>query len=338
MRGGDRLAAKLVILTLLAVLAGWWAVAVEAGAGEVPLPAAVAGALLLVLGGAGLYEGSSWALAWGISRLRRLLGRDRHTAPPEPGTESGPGGGGGDADTPTTARPFGLPGSMAVFLAYVVGNAAVWIVLAVIVAISTPAGASSDFETRFLDQAPAWVPGSSLAGALSALLVFRQLCPVPPRALPGIFGLGRARHIVLGICIGAAANLAYLSLVPHLPVQPIKLPDSVLWDMLSREGLARWMVLGTAVIVAPVTEEVVFRGLVLEGLVQTLGNVGGIVGAGVLFTLLHVPDTAHYWPATVMILVMGLIAGVLRVRTGRIGPSVGVHFGHNAVVALLWAL
>jgi len=337
-KGSDRLAAKLVILILLAVLAGWWAVSVDAGGGQVPVPAAVAGALLLVLGGAGLYEGSSWGLAWGISRLRRLLRRTRQAAPTAYEAESAREGADEDTDAPESTRPFGLLGAMAVFLAYVVGNAAVWIVLAVVVAVSARGGASGDFEALFLDRAPAWVPWSAVGAALSAMVVFRQLSPVSPRALPGVLGLGRTRQIVLGIGIGAAANLAYLSLVPHLPVQPTRLPDSVLWDMLSREGLARWMVLGTAVLVAPVAEEVVFRGLVLEGLVRTLGNAGGIVGAGVLFTLLHVPDTAHYWPATTMILVMGLIAGVLRVRTGRIGPAVGVHFGHNAVVALLWAL
>jgi membrane protease YdiL (CAAX protease family) len=326
-KGSDRLAAKLVILILLGVLAAWWAVALDAGAGDVPLPAAVAGALLLVLGGAGLYEGSSWALAWGISRLRGLGGRSRENPAPPSGME--PGGEEGDA---AATRPFGLPGAVAVFLAYVVGNAVVWIVLAVIVAVSAQGRAPGNFETLFLQRAPAWVPWSSVGAALGALVAFRQLSPVSVRALPGVLGVGRVRSVVLGICVGAAVNLAYLSVVPHLPIQPTRLPDSVLWDMLSREGLARWMVLGTAVIIAPVTEEVVFRGLVLEGLGRTLGN------AGVLFTLLHVPDTAHYWPATVMILVMGLIAGALRVRTGHIGPAVGVHFGHNAVVALLWAL
>lgn len=337
MKGSDFIAAKLSLLLLLAVLAGWWAASTGAGGEEVPMAAAVAGALLLVLGVAGIYEGSSLALAWGISRVRR-----RVRGPPQdpPGSHGGQAEIEGPVDgaretSPT--RTFGLPGAMSVFVAYIVGNAAVWIVLAVWVAVRTD-GATGDFEARFLESAPPWVALSALGAVVAAFAVFRRLSPVSARALPGVSGSGPARQVLLGVAIGVGANLAYLALVPHLPVQPTKMPDSVLWEMLTREGAGRWIVLATAVLVAPAAEEFVFRGLMLEGLARTLGNAGGIAGAGVLFTLLHVPDTAHYWPATVMILVMGLLAGTLRVRTGYLGPAVGVHFGHNAVVAILWAL
>ncbi len=325
MRRPDVFIAK-AILVVGAALAGtfWYFRYDPTVVGEVPFLAMFAGAVLVAVGLAGLYEAASYALAWILYRVRRSVAGAIKD------------GGAGDVVLP---RRYGAKEAGMTFLAYLVGSAVVWILLGLWISLSGPAEMSAeDLERAFLEVAPRWFVVASVLGAVAAIWVFQRLSPTPVRALPGVVGLGRGRIVALGVLIGATVNLAYLQLVPYLPVQPTRMPDSALWDLLLSPGASRWLVLLTAVTVAPLTEELVFRGLIFEGLERSWSPGVAVVGSAVLFTLLHVPDTAHYWPAIIMIFLMGSVAGVLRARTGHIGPAVGVHFGHNAVVAALWLL
>ncbi len=324
MRRPDLFVAK-ALLVVGAALAGtfWYVHSDPTVVGEVPFLAMFAGAVLVALGFAGLYEATSYALAWIVYRLRRsVVGVVEEID-------------GGDVVRP---RGFGTKEAGMTFLAYLAGSAVVWIVLGIWVSLGPAGMPGEDLERAFLEVAPRWFVVASVLGAVAAIWAFQRLSPTPVRELPGVVGLGRGSIVGLGVLIGAAVNLTYLRLVPFLPVQPTRMPDSALWDLLLSPGASRWLVLLTAVTVAPLTEELVFRGLIFEGLQRSWSTGGAVVGSAVLFTLLHVPDTAHYWPATVMIFLMGSVAGVLRARTGHIGPAVGVHFGHNAVVAALWLL
>jgi len=83
---------------------------------------------------------------------------------------------------------------------------------------------------------------------------------------------------------------------------------------------------------APVAEEVFFRGLVLRSIERRLGAGWALIGSTVLFGLTHFQGIQL--PA---LLVFGGVAGVLALRTGRLGPSILLHVGFNAwtVVQLL---
>jgi membrane protease YdiL (CAAX protease family) len=324
------------LLVVGAALAGtlWYFRTDPTVEGEVPFLAMFAGAVLVAMGFAGLYEAASYSLAWLISRVRQSVAGATRAEAIAPTEESA-----GAEDDGVLPGGVGAKEAGMTFLAYLAGSAVVWIVLGLWVSLSGPeALPAEDLERAFLELAPRWFVVASVLGAVAAIWAFQRLSPTPVRALPGVVGLGRGRTIALGVLVGAAVNLAYLQMVPFLPVQPTRMPDSALWDLLLSPGASRWLVLLTAVTVAPLTEELVFRGLIFEGLGRSWSTGAAVVGAAVLFTLLHVPDTAHYWPAAVMIFVMGSVAGVFRARTGHIGPAVGVHFGHNAVVAALWLL
>lgn len=331
MKRSEIFLAKVVLLVGASVLGtSWYFRSQPAVADEVPFLAMLVGAVLVAAGAAGLYEGTALALAWVFSRLRRFLSKGRSEADAEAlATEPQEGA--------VSAREYGTREAGITFLAYVAGSAVVWILLGVWVVLSTPPGATAnEFERAFLGVASRWFVWAAAVGAGSALWTFGRLSPVPARTLPGVVGLGPARYLAIGAVVGALANLGYLNLVPHLPVQPTRIPDSALWDLLFSPGPSRWLVLLTAVTVAPVAEELVFRGLIFEGLRHSWSQGSAVVGSAALFTLLHVPDTAHYWPAMLMVFVMGMLAGLARARTGHVGPAVGVHFGYNAVVAAIW--
>lgn len=87
-----------------------------------------------------------------------------------------------------------------------------------------------------------------------------------------------------------------------------------------------------AVAVAPVVEELLFRGLVLRGLMLRLGFWPAAVVSSALFGLLHAQGlSVEALPLVVATGVFGVGLCVLARRTGRLGPGILVHALRNAV-------
>jgi hypothetical protein len=93
----------------------------------------------------------------------------------------------------------------------------------------------------------------------------------------------------------------------------------------------------TAVIAAPIVEEMVFRGVVLRGLRSRLPVVASVVLQGVLFGIAHLdPVRGTGNIGLVMVLSgVGIAFGVAAVLLGRIGPSIVAHAIFNGVVLLI---
>ena len=79
-------------------------------------------------------------------------------------------------------------------------------------------------------------------------------------------------------------------------------------------------------------EEVAFRGIIFDGLEGLLGRREVIIATALMFMILHLALLS-----LVFLMVMGLLLGWLRHRSGSIWPSVALHFLHNAIV-VLWSL
>jgi membrane protease YdiL (CAAX protease family) len=80
-------------------------------------------------------------------------------------------------------------------------------------------------------------------------------------------------------------------------------------------------------VVAPVTEELLFRGVLYAGLRQRLRPAAAVLGAGALFGLLHGPP----WGAAVQLSLLGCALCVIYERCGSIVPCVGAHAAHNCI-------
>lgn len=87
----------------------------------------------------------------------------------------------------------------------------------------------------------------------------------------------------------------------------------------------------TAVLVGPLLEEIVFRGLVQTLLIDTLGRRyrwTTVLVAAAVFALIHAgPVSWHGWPG---LFVLGLVLGWLYERTGSLLPCFLVHALFNA--------
>ncbi|MET2011857.1 CPBP family glutamic-type intramembrane protease [Microbacterium chocolatum] len=108
-------------------------------------------------------------------------------------------------------------------------------------------------------------------------------------------------------------------------------------------GVVAVSVLG-AVVVAPVVEEVFFRGLMLRALVDASGALGrglaSVVAVAVstaAFVALHLVTLGPFAPAGLLVgtVGIGIGCGVLALATGRIGGALVAHALFNAIGILL---
>jgi CAAX protease family protein len=95
-------------------------------------------------------------------------------------------------------------------------------------------------------------------------------------------------------------------------------------------GMSFGMALFVICIMPGIWEEVAFRGLVQGTLQRSLGVRGGIVLSAILFAIIH----QNIISAPILLL-MGLLLGWIRHRSGSLYPGMVVHFTHNLVIVLL---
>ncbi len=97
---------------------------------------------------------------------------------------------------------------------------------------------------------------------------------------------------------------------------------------------AGWMALfvALAVVAAPVTEELFFRGWLYTGLRSRVGAGVTILVTAALFGLAHWESTHLY---ALAVFPVGLALGLVRERTGTIGATMAFHAGYNGFACLL---
>ena len=93
--------------------------------------------------------------------------------------------------------------------------------------------------------------------------------------------------------------------------------------------LPLWVVIG---VVGPISEELVFRGLIWSALDRTLGWVGVVGWSALVFAAYHLDPLQ-----SLAALPVGLVLGALRRVSGSIGPPTVLHIVHNglAVTAVI---
>lgn len=154
---------------------------------------------------------------------------------------------------------------------------------------------------------------------------------------PTGFGLVKAdaRITVAAILAGAALSCLFTFVAPLIVPAPSKEAMGPLAQMAVSPGMDRYVWLCFALLIAPLTEEYLFRGVLASGLRTRLGAATTICIVTVLFTLIHVTEAKAYWPAFLSIAALGILAGMARERFGSLVPSVAVHFGYNATIAAI---
>jgi membrane protease YdiL (CAAX protease family) len=170
--------------------------------------------------------------------------------------------------------------------------------------------------------------GSALI-ALALLSVFLRLKGQPPSAL----GLNRMRggHVLRGFGAGAALFLlagtlggfiAWLFGEPAAQGFALAVEGSDTWGQLTALVLL-------GVIIVPLQEELIFRGLIYPPLRKVYGPTGGIARNSLFFALIHF-DAPRFVP----ILAGGFLLCLLFERNRSIWPSVIAHGVWNGLMVI----
>ena len=120
--------------------------------------------------------------------------------------------------------------------------------------------------------------------------------------------------------------LAYLitSLEAILP-KPPELPI----DKFFRSPIALWLFASFGTVLAPLVEELFFRGLLFPALLRKLSVPVTILLTAFLFTLLHGVQLGWSWGPLLLIFLVALALTVVRARAQSVAASVLVHLGYN---------
>lgn len=173
------------------------------------------------------------------------------------------------------------------------------------------------------------VLGQSL-GLVAALVLLRMrsirladivgpVRPALPRLLAGL-GLGAATLVVTSLAVAVLVGLSGSEAVPQQFVV-----DEVLAG-----GLRTVLAVVAAVLLAPIAEELLFRGLLYRAL-----RVSRSVGAAALlssapFAVVHLEVVLSQPLALVALLVVGVVLALVYERTGGLLVPVALHAGYNA--------
>ena len=133
-----------------------------------------------------------------------------------------------------------------------------------------------------------------------------------------------------------AVQFAYTLIVNVLGIevlQPESQIDQAMFTMRSVIPLTLVLVL----LVAPLAEEMLFRGFVFHGLQRRLGIRGAALASGLVFALIHVNGAAQLG-LIIPFTLIGVIFAMLVACTGSLWNSILVHFSFNCVGAMVSVL
>lgn len=153
---------------------------------------------------------------------------------------------------------------------------------------------------------------------------------------------GRWSDIGLGLAVALAVQILVLPGVAFLLRPLLGQPEvsGPAQDLLDKsQGAAFVGLLLSVVVVAPIVEELFFRGLLLRSFQRRMPDWAAVVASAVAFGIAH----GSTLPVDAVILVMislsvfGAVLSLLALRTGRLGASIVTHAAFNLFTVLYLA-
>lgn len=147
-------------------------------------------------------------------------------------------------------------------------------------------------------------------------------------------------YIGLGVVIQIAFQLAMLPISNLL--FPEGRPPQQLVEVIvnSDTRLLQLSLVVATVVLGPIFEELLYRGVLLQGLARG-GKALAITVSAVVFAAVHVTGLPResLWRSAAVFLpplfILGLLLAWLTLRTGRLGPAIFLHSGHNLLAAFV---
>lgn len=150
--------------------------------------------------------------------------------------------------------------------------------------------------------------------------------PSPPQCIAAV-GWGFLARIA-GVVVGVVIAIIVVAVKGGHSVHRARARPSIIGY--TPHGMPDWFVLGLMVcVLAPIVEEIFFRGLVQGAAIRTWGPTVGVIVTAVIFSCGHILDEGLTAP---FILFPGaILLGELRRRTGKLGPGIVAHATMNTI-------
>lgn len=131
--------------------------------------------------------------------------------------------------------------------------------------------------------------------------------------------------------VAGGAGLAAFSLIAGsllAPWTPKSLPISELF----RDASTSYLLAFFGVVVAPLGEELFFRGVLYPALSWWMGKAPAVLLTAASFSLLHEGQLAHAWAPLLIIFAVGVALTLAREKTGSVAVCVIIHMTYNFAI------
>jgi len=129
---------------------------------------------------------------------------------------------------------------------------------------------------------------------------------------------------------GALLSLA-LQLLAHVLPMPKNLPI----DTFFRTPTEAWVITIFGVTLAPLMEELFFRGFLYPVLARGIGFTAAIFSTAFAFALLHGSQLLYSWGPVLVIFLVGTILTMVRAYKNSVAASLLVHIAYNGTISAL---
>jgi hypothetical protein len=126
---------------------------------------------------------------------------------------------------------------------------------------------------------------------------------------------------------GVIVALAIQALSRLLPI-----PKQMPIDQFFRTPLAAWCLAIFGTFIAPLAEELYFRGLLFPILKRSVGLNASLIITAFGFALLHSAQLGMAWAPLLVLFVVGLVLTTVRAATHSLAASTLLHIGYNATL------
>jgi uncharacterized protein len=140
---------------------------------------------------------------------------------------------------------------------------------------------------------------------------------------------GQPRNPLLFFFVGCSISLLVFALTSF-----IQTPENTPIEQVFKFKQTAALFVLTAVLVAPLAEETIFRGYLYPMFARWFGIVPSIVITGVLFGLMHGPQLGGAKSLIAVMSLVGIIFTAVRARTGTVFASYLMHLGYNSLIGV----
>ncbi len=134
--------------------------------------------------------------------------------------------------------------------------------------------------------------------------------------------------------IGLSLGLGFFLMTEYVVPPPEDLPQPLFDAMLTAPLLLQigWVLM--FVVLFPVVEECLFRGVLYTGMVQSWGSAVSFLLTTLAFVAVHMPKVLEYWPAAVAVVLIGSLTLWIRIRSQSLSPGIVLHSAYNGMLVL----